>query len=272
MSSFADRAELLIAKKEAAMRAEGKSDEFIGEWRAKVQKAQDDAFYSRSLVNFICLYFSIIVIAWFASDWKAATKLTVPIHNPDLEFDKLGLPSTRPFPTFGGKGNKLELIGAGVRKKFSVVSVYSVGMYVDSKKKREMADKGSLSVLGGAGTGSNASLGFLLKFQREVGKDKVVTAIVEQLAIKGRRNYKEALDMFQTMLLKQISNKGDSVKKKDTIEFTYRNKALLCLSVNNQPPECVENADLRTRLLNVYAGEESVVPTLRSILQVKFLG
>ena len=265
--SFADKAAQLISKKEAELRAEGKSDEFIGEWRRKVQEAQDSAFYTRSLVNFVSLYFSIIVIAWFASDWKAATRITVPLRNPDLEFDKLGLPSTRAFPQFMN-GNKLELIGAGVRKKFSLVSVYSLGMYVDSKKKKEMASKGSLSVLSSSGTGSNASLGFLLKFHREVDKEKVVGAIVEQLTVKGRRHYSEALDMFKIMLLKQI---GNSMKKKDILEFTFRNKALLCLSVNNQPPECVENADLRTRLLNVYAGEQSVVPALREILQTKFL-
>ena len=96
----------------------------------------------------------------------------------------------------------------------------------------------------------------------------MVSAIVEQLAVKGRRNYSEVLDMFKTMLLKQI---GNSMRNKDILEFTFRNKALLCLSVNNKPPECVENADLRTRLLNVYAGEQSVVPTLREILRTRFL-
>ena len=138
--SFADKAAQLIAKKEAELRAEGKSDEFIGEWRRKVKEAQDAAFYSRTLVNFVCLYFSIIVIAWFANDWKAATKIMAPTRNPNLEFDKLGLPSTRAFPQFMN-GNKLELIGAGVRKKYNVISVYSLGMYVDPKKKGEMAKK-----------------------------------------------------------------------------------------------------------------------------------
>ena len=51
-------------------------------------------------------------------------------------------------------GNKLELIGAGVRKKYNVISVYSLGMYVDPKKKGEMAKKGSLSVLSSPSKGS----------------------------------------------------------------------------------------------------------------------
>ena len=40
--------------------------------------------------------------------------------------------------------------------KYNVISVYSLGMYVDPKKKGEMAKKGSLSVLSSPSKGSDA--------------------------------------------------------------------------------------------------------------------
>ena len=61
------------------------------------------------------------------------------------------------------------------------------------------------------------------------------------------------------------------MKKKDKIEFTYRKKDQLCISVKAKSPECVENDELRKRLVNVYAGEESVVPELQAVLFTKYL-
>ena len=71
-----------------------------------------------------------------------------------------------------------------MRKKFGVVSVYSVGLYVDSKVQQNMTAS-ALSEL--TAPVSSVSLGVLLDFEREVGKDKVVNAIVEALASKNNK-------------------------------------------------------------------------------------
>ena len=266
--SFSDRAARLIAEREARLKEQGRHEE-LSEWRKKINDAKEEAQASRTLMNLLSLYMLVVVIAWYSSNWKQMTKITVPIRNPDLEFDRLGLPSSRLFP-LADKGRSLELIGAGVRKKFNVISVYSIGMYIDENKKKELLSKGALSVLSSPlqSSGGGPSLGLLLKFQREVSKDKVVNAIVEQLSLKGRKGYKEALDTFQDFLLKQM---GPSMRKNDLIEFTYQGKAQVCVSVNNKSVECLENNDLRTRLLTVYGGEESVAPELRRILELRFL-
>lgn len=263
---FADYAARMIAKKEQSLRDSGRDDE-LKLWKQKIAAAKEEAATSASMRNMIMLYFVVVLLAWYSHEWKAWVEPKVAHHDRGLEFDKFGMDSSRMFPATGKGGSKLELISAGMRKKFGVVSVYSVGLYVDSKVQQNMISKRSLSEL--TAPVSSVSLGVLLDFEREVGKDKVVNAIVEALASKNnKKSYKAALKQFQSILLSQM---GGSMKKKDKIEFTYRKKDQLCISVNAKSPECVESDDLRKRLANVYAGEDSVVPELQAVLFTKYL-
>ena len=263
---FANYAARMIAKKEQSLKEAGRDDE-LKLWKQKIAKAKEEAAASNSMRNMIVLYFVVVLLAWYSHEWKAWVEPKVAHHDRGLEYDRFGMVPSRAFPAAGKGSSKLELISAGMRKKFGVVSVYSVGLYVDSKVQQSMISKRSLSELTAPVNG--VSLGILLDFEREVGKDKVVNAIVEVLASKNnKKSYKVALKEFQSILLSQM---GGSMKKKDKIEFTYRKKDQLCISVKAKSPECVENDELRKRLVNVYAGEESVVPELQAVLFTKYL-
>ena len=199
-------------------------------------------------------------------------KVSTTFHDPAMEFDAYGLPPTYTFT--GGKGGSkaMELVSAGVRTKFGVVKVYNLGFYLDEKTKEVMISKRSLSVLASPalGGGASPSLGMLLEFERDVAKDKLAKSIVDALASKNRKKgYKTALEKFQSILVGQVE--GSGLKKGERIEFIYRKKDSLCISVNSRPPECVDSEDLRRRLLNVYAGEESVVPEIPKVLFTKYL-
>ena len=256
----------LIKKKEHALKDAVREGDVL-KFRQDLAKAKEDIEMTTSLRNMVVLYFVVVLVAWYSHDWKAWMKPAVRKHDRGLEFDKFGMVSSRVFPFSGRGGSELDLIGAGMRKKFGVVSVYSVGLYVDSKVQQSMISKRSLSEL--AAPISGVSLGILLNFEREVGKEKVVPAIVEALASKNnKKSYKAALNQFQTILLSQM---GDGMKRKDLIEFTYRKKDQLCVSVKGKNAECLVNDDLRKRLVNVYAGEGSVVPELQKVLFTKYL-
>ena len=265
-SSFADYTANIIKRKEQALKDAGREEE-VTKFRQDLAKAKEEIATANSLRNMIVLYFIIVLVAWYSHEWKAWIKPAVAHHDRDLEFEKFGMVSSRVFPSSGKNGKKLDLVSAGMRKKFGVVSVYSVGLYLDPTVRQNMISKRSLSEL--AAPNNGVSLGILLDFEREVGKEKVVPAIVEALASKSnKKSYKAALNQFQSILLSQM---GSGMRLRDKIEFTYRNKVQLCISVNAKSAECVDNDDLRKRLINVYAGEDSVVPELKKVLFTKYL-
>ena len=75
--SFADKAAQLIAKKEAELRAEGKSDEFIGEWRRKVKGGTGRLLQSYARQFRVCT--STLLSPGLPMTGKAATKI-MPQH------------------------------------------------------------------------------------------------------------------------------------------------------------------------------------------------
>jgi hypothetical protein len=81
---------------------------------------------------------------------------------------------------------------------------------------------------------------------------------------KSGNEYQKALDTFHDILLSQM---GDFMLKDEVIEFVYKGKDQLGISVRMQQMQYMNSADLRRRLVAVYVGDKTVTPELRSILK-----
>ena len=109
-------------------------------------------------------------------------------------------------------------------------------------------------------TGDEVSLSIYLKFVRAVTTDKIVQAFKEGLSSVPDKN---AVSSFTSILLKKIGSKGAS--KDDTIEFIFKgrnNDEVGILVRDDKVPEIVKSAALRERLIDIYAGKETIVPEI----------
>jgi len=158
------------------------------------------------------------------------------------------------------------LIASGMRKKnlFVVnVDVYHVGIYASPSLENTIKSniKANKDFGLASKTGDEVSLSIYLKFVRDVTTDKIVQAFQEGLSTSV--SDKTALNSFTSILLKKIGSKGAS--KDDTIEFIFKgrnNDEVGILVRDDKVPEIVKSAALRERLIDIYAGKETIVPEI----------
>lgn len=181
---------------------------------------------------------------------------------------KLG--TTRSFGSSSSSSHML--VGAGMRTKF-FLNIYAVGLYVTNNKHKVIGE--NYSKLGGlvdlnTNSGNDEyPLGICLKFQRAVGSDKVVDALVEALSTgvsSGEKDYSTKVEKFKTTLLGKLGSGG--AKTGDEIEFVFPKSneevGLRVISsgsdaTKNTKFEFVKSKALRDRLLDVYLNKEKAI-------------
>lgn len=185
-----------------------------------------------------------------------------------LSFKTYDLPVSRSFQGYGWDRKEKLLIAAGMRKKL-VINVYAVGLYISSSKEKELKKAGK-KFNSKLSTSSSESIGsaIVLKFQMNVGTNKVVTAIVDALPGKSRA-YKESLSKFQKLLLDGLGSGG--AKSGDVVEFIFRGKDEIGVGVRGSVVGYVKSVELRQKLMDVYAGDKSVAPEVNKILKSTFI-
>ncbi|KAJ1442636.1 hypothetical protein B484DRAFT_442052, partial [Ochromonadaceae sp. CCMP2298] len=129
-------------------------------------------------------------------------------------FKTYKLPLQTTFPTSASEGASLDLVAAGMRRKNLLVlevDVYTVGIYL-AKFTTLFAGDSLASQL------SEAGVGILLHFVRQVGKGQMVDALVEAMSGEGAE-YNTALSAFSALLDAAVDAKG--MKKDGEIMFTF---------------------------------------------------
>jgi hypothetical protein len=166
----------------------------------------------------------------------------------------------------------LSLAAFGIRKKF-FLDIYALGVYLSDAKVDDVTK--TIKSAGDFGefakpAGENASLAFVLLFQRTVGAEKIVDALVSSLSGEGEE-YNRALLSFKNVLLSNIGS--DGLKKGEELIFVYRGAAGTKLDVYLGPNYMgsVESAELRSRLNEVYVGEKTVAPDVPVMLKKLFV-
>lgn len=140
------------------------------------------------------------------------------------------------FPgTFGG-GN---LLGGGLRSKYGVVKVYSVGVYAEKVP----------SKMDGLISGSMKKA-LLLRFHRGVGADAVAgalkDALVPRLGAKGASSFKDALDKAM----------GGDVAKGDSLSFACKGSSM-SISLNGGGGASLSGKACES-LFDVYLGKDPI--------------
>ena len=174
--------------------------------------------------------------------------------------------------SFGGSSSELMLVGAGMRMKF-FLNIYAIGLYVTKNKHKVI--QSSWAKLGAVDLSTNSGMdeypmGLLLKFQRGVGADKVVDALVDALALvesgpSSEKEYSTKLGQFKNALLDKIGTSGTQTG--DEIEFVFpRSNAEVGVRLvkagsdgKNSKFDFVKSKTLRDKLLDVYLSKEKAV-------------
>ena len=140
------------------------------------------------------------------------------------------------FPgTFGGG----TLLGGGLRSKYGVVKVYSVGVYAEKVP----------SKMDGLISGSMKKA-LLLRFHRGVGADAVAgalkDALVPRLGAKGASSFKDALDKAM----------GGDVTKGDSLSFACKGSSM-SISLNGGGGASLSGKACES-LFDVYLGKDPI--------------
>ena len=140
------------------------------------------------------------------------------------------------FPgTFGGG----TLLGGGLRSKYGVVKVYSVGVYAEKVP----------SKMDGLISGSMKKA-LLLRFHRGVGADAVAgalkDALVPRLGAKGANSFKDALDKAM----------GGDVAKGDSLSFACKGSSM-SISLNGGGGASLSGKACES-LFDVYLGKDPI--------------
>lgn len=140
------------------------------------------------------------------------------------------------FPgTFGGG----TLLGGGLRSKYGVVKVYSVGVYAEKVP----------SKMDGLISGSMKKA-LLLRFHRGVGADAVAgalkDALVPRLGAKGASSFKDALDKAM----------GGDVAKGDSLSFACKGSSM-SISLNGGGGASLSGKACES-LFDVYLGKDPI--------------
>ncbi len=131
---FEDSAVQAVAEKER-MVIEKEKQERIAYLKEEVKKAKDHAEGVAYLRNVFMAYVLIILLSVYAGSISSAFGFgEVARAGGDgvIPFNTYGLATTSQFPGYmpKKKATSMDLIGAGMRKKYGVVPVYAIGVYV----------------------------------------------------------------------------------------------------------------------------------------------
>ncbi len=158
-----------------------------------------------------------------------------------------------------------------MRKKW-FLDIYALGLYLSEPKAADVKVKATsvqdMNAEISKPSGETVSVAILLLFQRGVGTDKIVDALVTSLS-GGDDEYKSALHTFSNTIL---NNAKDGLKAGDELVFVFTgakgNRMDIYLGSNRIG--FVENNELRNRLTEVYVGKESVAPDVPVMLKTLF--
>ena len=174
------------------------------------------------------------------------------------------------FETYGLSKSRSgqDLIAAGKRRKF-FLDIYTVGLYTNDasatskgasiKKAKDLDKLAEISTLFGPG------LTFVLKFDRAVGTEQMVSSFSD--ALSGVKD-KNAVEAFKDVLKKAVGDKG--LKLQDELAFAYSGDRV-DVSLNSKNVGSVTSKELKTKLANVYVGPSSVSPELHEVLKKRFV-
>ena len=288
----------------------------------RIEEAKHEIQVTKNFMYIVRVYIFIVVLSYYASNWRHYVSnwtkevLLTEEQRDSLAFPDYTLAHNRPFPyvysnnalslnqnsneTGTGKEKKvskgdvteLQLVAAGMRKKYAVFNVYATGLYMSPDLILSLNTQRSLTTLVDAYSTSNANhhhkkgkvlphLGLYLKFQRDVSVDKAVEALREALLHKrDSKSYKASIYSFRTHLHDLIGS--DGLKCDDTIEFTFYYSSgndLGKIAINVYHSETghrsevgmVESVELQRRLLSIYTSDKSLVPEIFSIVKKKYL-
>jgi hypothetical protein len=110
-----------------------------------------------------------------------------------------------------------------------------------------------------------------LTFLRAVETNKIVDAIVEALmSPTDNEDYSKTLASFRAILINNIGSTG--VRKDDEIVFIFGDNASIDIEILGSVAGTVKSGGLQHSLLNVYLGEKTIVPSLRTDILEKLKG
>ena len=181
-------------------------------------------------------------------------------------------------------GKSYLLTGAGVRKKFGMVKVYAMGLYVDQDEARRAFP----SLLQRAGGGDHSRLvasdhsqSFLvwghfgkmavLHFVRSVDKDKVQNAFRENLAPelsdKSPPDVKKATEEFLALVAVDVKDGQDIVIHSDP-------EGKLTLDIGGVKKDGPKNIKLARAVWNIWLGPKSISSDLKRnlVARIELLG
>ena len=215
-----------------------------------------------------------------------------------ITFNTLGFELKHSFPTYMPKirGNELELVAAGTKKTYAVIPQYAIGLYLSANKIDKLLNEKTLTNLA-VPTGTSKSdkmlpfLALKLKFIKNINNNQEFIDPIYDTLYGGKNNdYRKSLENFKLNILKQMGNSNKSksnsnsnsesesenenskgIKKGDEMEFLFVGDVQLGISYKGQDPVFVDNSDLRRRLINIFAGEQSICKELPSTLKKTFL-
>ena len=116
---------------------------------------------------------------------------------------------------------------------------------------------------------TNPFLALTLTFARNTPTSDTVTELYS--ALQGARNkeYRVHIEVFKKALSDQIG--GSGMTSGEELEFLYIGPSRMGVSVRGQKPAFIDNADVRRRLLNYFAGEKAAGQELPATLRAAFL-
>ena len=222
---------------------------------------------------FVCL------LAWYSS--SSAGVLGGLGHTQGISgsitFNTQGQAQTQSFPTYlisGAAATEMVLVAASSKRSYLVLPLYSVGLYLHDSKVDELRREKSLSLMSSpapinARDNTNPFLALTLTFARNTPTSDTVTELYS--ALQGARNkeYRVHIEVFKKALSDQIGVSG--MTSGEVLEFLYIGPSRMGVSVRGQKPAFIDNADVRRRLLNYFAGEKAAGQELPATLRAAFL-
>jgi len=153
------------------------------------------------------------------------------------------------------------LMGTGIRKKYSIVSVYAMGFYVDPKpaakalaawKDKKLAEVQKDAKFYETILNTDFGKGIRLVMVRDVDAETMAEAFADSLDKRLKSDEgKKALEAFKKFFDKEM-------KVKDEIIFGWDAKGELHTAVNGKVKGVIKTKELAKALLDVYIGAEPI--------------
>lgn len=235
--------------------------------KANIQKAQ-------YFLGCVCL----CLLAWYSKSVARFFGFGMgqsSTGNDQINFNTFDMDHVQRFPMhhqFSARSTELSLVSAGVRKKFIVFPQCSAGLYLNNKKVTELSQSKSLTMLSNPVTDGSAGDIFLamkVVWLLPESTNSVVDTVYTAMSSARNIDYRRSLETFKTILAKQIGVGG--MQKGESLEFLFGGLMQMGVAARGQLPEYVDNADLRRRLMNFFAGEESLFPEMPAVLHKQYL-